>query len=107
MIFLTPARPRKVSILKSSPLNNTAIEKNSMGIDRKFDSLAITVKFFDLRIFSSLSQMNFCRQTSIGTKFSSRGTRGSVQVLGNINRTGSGNPTIETVWLRSVPGVCS
>ena len=46
--------------------------------------------------------MNFCQQTSIG----STGTRVSVQVqvqvhvLWNIDRTGSGNATIETVWWR-------
>jgi hypothetical protein len=54
---LTPATPQKVSILKSSPLKNTAIEKNSTGIDWKFDSLSITVEFFDLRIFLQLGEL--------------------------------------------------
>jgi hypothetical protein len=31
---LTPARPQKVSILKSSPLKNTAIEKTSLGNEK-------------------------------------------------------------------------
>ena len=96
---LTPSRPQKVSILKSSPLKNTGIEKNSTVVDRKFDSLSITVEFFDLQIFL---QANFCQQTSTG----STGTRVSVHVLGNINRTWSGNLTTETVWWRQVLGIC-
>jgi hypothetical protein len=37
---------------KNSQRKKTAIEKNSTVIDSEFDSLSITVEFFDLRIFS-------------------------------------------------------
>ena len=38
-------------VRKSSPRKKTAIKKSSTVIDMEFDSLSITVEFFDLRIF--------------------------------------------------------
>jgi hypothetical protein len=40
----------------------TAIKNNSTVSDREFDSLSLTVEFFDLRIFSfgALLPENFC-----------------------------------------------
>jgi hypothetical protein len=47
---------------KVHPEKKTAIKKNSTVIDREFDSLSITVEFFDLRIFSlgALLRANCC-----------------------------------------------
>jgi hypothetical protein len=39
-------------LTKSAPRKKTAIKKNSTVIDREFDSLFLTVEFFDLRVFS-------------------------------------------------------
>jgi hypothetical protein len=46
---------------KDSPRRKTVIEKNSTVVDREFDSLSISVEFFDLRIFL---YVNFYMQTS-------------------------------------------
>jgi hypothetical protein len=47
---------------KVHPQKKTAIEKNSTVVDREFDSLLITVEFFDLRIFSlgEILRANVC-----------------------------------------------
>jgi hypothetical protein len=47
---------------KSAPRKKTAIEKNSTVSDREFDSLLLTVEFFDLRTFylGALLYANSC-----------------------------------------------